>query len=130
MTSAWAVGSESVILRFHPRPTIRPSHTTTAPTGTSPASCARWAQRKASSIQSSSEAVLGLGSSVLGPDADVFCGGTEVDAPQYSSGFDAGMQGSTRRFGVEHVGTRSTFGQNSDHTQDRTHDFRYDRVDY
>jgi hypothetical protein len=32
-----------------------PAHTTTAPTGTSPASSARWAQRSASSIQSSSE---------------------------------------------------------------------------
>jgi len=47
-------GSQSVRLRFHPRPTTRPAHTTTAPTGTSSASSARWAQRRASSIQSSS----------------------------------------------------------------------------
>src|SRR5579863_2395602 len=58
MTSAWAVGSRSVMLRFHPRPTMRPSQTTTAPTGTSPASSARWAERRASSIQSSSEAAV------------------------------------------------------------------------
>lgn len=43
------------MLRFHPRPTIAPSSTTTAPTGTSPISKARCAQRTASSIQSSSD---------------------------------------------------------------------------
>src|SRR5271168_3273942 len=53
--SACAVGSWSVRLRFHPRPTTRSSHTTTAPTGTSSACKARWAQRRASSIQSSSD---------------------------------------------------------------------------
>src|SRR5579863_36681 len=54
MISACAEGSESVILRFHPRPMISSPWTTTAPTGTSPISSARWAQRRASSIQSSS----------------------------------------------------------------------------
>src|SRR6185436_9954440 len=52
--SAWAVGSESARLRLPPRPTILPSQTTTAPTGTSPASNARWAERSASSMNSSS----------------------------------------------------------------------------
>src|SRR5579863_2266227 len=63
--SAWAVGSESVILRFQPRPTIKPACTTTAPTGTSPASSARCAARRASSIQNSSETLVGRSSSVV-----------------------------------------------------------------
>src|ERR1019366_8754051 len=54
MISAWAVGSESVRFRFQPRPTTRPSHTTAAPIGTSPASKARRAAPSASSIKSSS----------------------------------------------------------------------------
>src|SRR4029077_3481160 len=45
---------DSVMLRFHPRPTTLLSQTTMAPTGTSSISRARWAQRRASSIQSSS----------------------------------------------------------------------------
>src|SRR5437660_371542 len=47
------------MFRFHPRPTIFPSHTITAPTGISPASRARCAERTASCIQSSSEAAVG-----------------------------------------------------------------------
>src|SRR5438270_14045136 len=56
-TSAWAVGSDSAKFRFQPRPTMCPSETITAPTGTSPSCNARWAARRASSIQSSSELV-------------------------------------------------------------------------
>src|SRR5229473_2871904 len=63
--SAWAVGSQSVRLRLPPRPTILPPHATTAPTGTSPASSARWAARRASSMKSSSELVSWLVGSML-----------------------------------------------------------------
>src|SRR5262249_36635442 len=53
--SAWAVGSESMILRFQPRAMIVSALTTTAPTGTSFISKARCAQRRASSMKISSE---------------------------------------------------------------------------
>jgi hypothetical protein len=73
MISACAVGSESEILRFHPRPTILPSLSTTEPTGTSPISRARCAQRRASSIQSSSEAACSHGASVPKESRGVCC---------------------------------------------------------
>src|SRR6185312_10559189 len=65
--SAWAVGSESARLRLPPRPTILPSHTTTAPTGTSPASSARCAERRASSINSSSLVASPVGEGISVP---------------------------------------------------------------
>src|SRR5215510_13353448 len=55
MISACAVGSLPVRFRFQPWAMTRPSQITTAPTGTSPASIARCAARRASAMKSSSE---------------------------------------------------------------------------
>src|SRR2546426_10865738 len=62
------------MFRFHPRPTMFPLHMTTAPTGTSPASRARCAERKASCIQTSSEAVVGGWASAVGNSSLGFWG--------------------------------------------------------
>src|SRR5581483_9591077 len=55
--SACAVGSRDAIGALLPRPTIRPSQTTTAPTGTSPRSAAAVARRSASCMKPASTSV-------------------------------------------------------------------------
>src|SRR5258708_4139374 len=54
MISACAVGSEVAIGELHPRPTISPSITTTAPTGTSPFASAWRANSRASRMKAAS----------------------------------------------------------------------------
>ena len=58
-TSACAVGSPVASLSLCRLATIRPPATTTAPTGTSPCSPARWASASANAIRSSSESEAG-----------------------------------------------------------------------
>src|SRR6202007_2421970 len=107
--SAWAAGSESVMLRFHPRPTILPSQTPMAPTGTSFISRARWAQRRASSIQSSS---------VRRPS---------LVAGRWSLGIrdDDTLHGSLRKLRADR-----SIRRGSDHTEDISDDFGHDCADY
>ena len=80
---------------------MRSPHTTTAPTGTSPASSARWAERRASSIQSSSELIrlcIGRRRSAI---SEGITGGTYCDGQIRSDGLkvrvSSAEQASTER---------------------------------
>src|SRR5262245_50333863 len=58
MISAWAVGSFVLIGRFQPSPTMTPSLTTTAPTGTSPARSASRASSSARDMNATSWSLI------------------------------------------------------------------------